>query len=170
LHYTGAAHTREHPSLTLEALDPAAVLRPPRLDHLDRHHTFEPPVEAPIHATERALAEDVVKFVAVVQRVTCKSRGVGHGLGVSRSRAHEGPPAGPREKCTRIERGGRVGPPPGPSSRTSWSASKEGKPMSQSRSVRPETFRSIMRLALAGALVFSVLAVGASAASAAVRV
>ena len=44
LHDPGVVDAREQLRLALEALDPRAVLGPPRLDHLDRDSAREAPV------------------------------------------------------------------------------------------------------------------------------
>ena len=67
LHDAGIAHPRQELRLALEPVDPRAVLRPPRLDHLHRHRASKAPVEASVDAPEGTLADRGVQLVAIVE-------------------------------------------------------------------------------------------------------
>ena len=74
LHDPGVAEAREQLGLALKALHPRAVLRPPGLDHLDRDRASETPVEPAIDTAKRALTEDVVELIALVECPTGEIR------------------------------------------------------------------------------------------------
>jgi hypothetical protein len=61
------AHPGQQARLALERGHPRWVLRPPRLDDLDRDGPLQPTVKALIDAAERPLADDRAELVALVQ-------------------------------------------------------------------------------------------------------
>jgi hypothetical protein len=75
LHDAGVVDAGQQLGLRLEAAHPLAVLRPPRLDHLDGDRPGQASVGAGVHAPEGALADQRVQLVAVLERTADQVRG-----------------------------------------------------------------------------------------------
>jgi hypothetical protein len=94
LHDPRIVYAREQPRLALEALDPDAVLGPPRLDHLDGDLAVQAPVEAAIDAPKGAFADQLEQLVAPVERAAYEVWCDGHPRRRSLTRR-----AGQRKPC-----------------------------------------------------------------------